>query len=143
MILFLDFDGVLHPLNKAEKFTRAHLLDTFLAEQCDVEIVLSTSWRQIFPLAVLRSKLTATIAERVIGATPIFPRAALEPAPAAVRERECRMWLDTNGRTDAAWIALDDEPTLFATRERVIVCDSRVGLTPESIEALQQHFRTS
>lgn len=56
MILFLDFDGVLHPdaaylygktprLNAdGELFMWANLLVDALADQPDVQIVLSTSW---------------------------------------------------------------------------------------------------
>ncbi|MCX9158613.1 HAD domain-containing protein [Niveibacterium sp. 24ML] len=141
MILFLDYDGVLHPLNKKEaKFCRTDLLDAFLVEHPRIEVVLSTSWRQIFPLPALLDMLPSTIAERVIGTTPIFPSAAHEQ-PAGVREHECRTWLSRNGRGDAIWLALDDNPALFATPERVVLCDPLVGLTPETIDELRQRYR--
>ena len=45
-LLFLDFDGVLHPTHFAgeDPFNRADLLEEVLAN-LQVEIVISSSWR--------------------------------------------------------------------------------------------------
>ena len=46
MILFLDFDGVLHPnSDDSEHFSCAPLLWELLRRHPDVRVVLSTGWR--------------------------------------------------------------------------------------------------
>ena len=81
MILFLDFDGVLHPdavyLERGRPVLRAdgepfmwscHLVDA-LASASHVRIVLSTSWARELRFARARDYLPAELRPRVIGAT--------------------------------------------------------------------------
>lgn len=131
MILFLDFDGVLYPLHRRETFTRMALLDALLADFPHIEIALTTSWRQVHPLEALLDMLSPTISARVIGLTPYFPPGRLrDPAHPAgpAREYECRVWLQTNDRDSAPWLALDDDPDAFSATAPIVWCDERVGL---------------
>jgi hypothetical protein len=53
--LFVDFDGVLHPASAAPaaRFSRVDLLAAvWPAAGCD--LVISSSWRNAFPLATLK-----------------------------------------------------------------------------------------
>lgn len=61
-VLFLDFDGVLHPNLAAEgqMFSRAPLLAQAL-EGLHVDIVVSSSWRFQWELAQLRALLPAAL----------------------------------------------------------------------------------
>ena len=81
MILFLDFDGVLHPdavyLEKGRPVLHAegelfmwagHLVEA-LAGRPEVRIVLSTSWARELRFARARDHLPAELRARVIGAT--------------------------------------------------------------------------
>lgn len=81
MILFLDFDGVLHPdaayLEKGRPVLRAdgelfmwtpHLIEA-LAPYPNVQIVLSTSWVRVRGFTRARNALPKPLSERVIGAT--------------------------------------------------------------------------
>jgi hypothetical protein len=81
VILFLDFDGVLHPdavyLERGRPVLRAdgelfmwsrHLLDA-LASAPHVRIVLSTSWARELRFARARDYLPADLRPRVIGST--------------------------------------------------------------------------
>lgn len=81
MILFLDFDGVLHPdaayLEKGRPVLRAdgelfmwtpHLVEA-LAPYPNVQIVLSTSWVQVRGFTRARDALPEALSKRVIGAT--------------------------------------------------------------------------
>lgn len=141
MILFLDFDGVLHPLHRRETFTRMALLDALLADFPDIEIALTTSWRQIYPLEALRMLLSPTIASRVISLTPSFPPGHIrDPAHPAcpAREYECRVWLQANGRESEPWLALDDDPDAFSTTAPVVWCDGRIGLSEEQIAQIRR-----
>ena len=44
-ILFLDFDGVLHPDGIA-LFSRLGLLEEYLLKMPEIEIVISSTWRE-------------------------------------------------------------------------------------------------
>lgn len=61
-LLFLDFDGVLHPSHCAGQapFSRAHLLEETLA-QFAPNIVVSSSWRFTHSLRKLQKSLPTTI----------------------------------------------------------------------------------
>ena len=81
MILFLDFDGVLHPdeayLVKGRPVLRAEgalfmwapLLVGALKNYPGVQIVLSTSWARELRFTRARSFLPPELQQRVIGAT--------------------------------------------------------------------------
>lgn len=81
MILFLDFDGVLHPddayLEKGGPVLRAEgslfmwapFLADLLATHTHVKIVLSTSWVKHLGFSRTRRYLPLLLRERVIGAT--------------------------------------------------------------------------
>ncbi|MET3139349.1 hypothetical protein AAKU61_003730 [Undibacterium sp. GrIS 1.2] len=73
MILFLDFDGVLHPepcYDEAKLFTCLSRLEQVLREFASVRIVISSTWREKHSLSDLRRLFSADIAERIIGVTP-------------------------------------------------------------------------
>ena len=136
MILFLDFDGVLHhkdaagrelrprdqttldSLSDAERryidkegrlivganlFCHAERLVIALQPFPDVRIVISSSWRKYFDIDSLKVFLPATLADRVIGVTPVvFPCDGT-----CLRSREIyRYFSEHNLHTN--WLALDD-----------------------------------
>ena len=81
MVIFLDFDGVLHPnevtkpVNKPLRldvpghlFMHAKVLEELIATY-DVSIVLSSSWVRMLGFSVTRRKMPKTLAKRVVGAT--------------------------------------------------------------------------
>ena len=75
MVLFLDFDGVVHP-DGAEIdrfFGCAPLIETVLLEFESVQVIISSSWREVHPLKEIREFFAPDIAARIVGATP--PRA--------------------------------------------------------------------
>ncbi|WP_172200563.1 HAD domain-containing protein [Niveibacterium sp. COAC-50] len=81
MILFLDFDGVLHPGEvylrngtpeldeQGELFMWAPILEEILADFPAVRVVLSTTWVVHLGFERTRKHLPATLQRRVIGAT--------------------------------------------------------------------------
>jgi len=72
----LDFDGVLHPepSDATEVFCRAPFLWEILEAHPNVDVVFSTSWRELFPVEVLVDFATRKggehLAGRFLGATP-------------------------------------------------------------------------
>ncbi|HYB51328.1 MAG TPA: HAD domain-containing protein [Burkholderiaceae bacterium] len=132
MILFLDFDGVLHPdpcPDKGRLFENAQRLADTLAQFPEVAIVLSTSWRNVRPENELLEPLPATLRVRVLGITPRFGEftAAASRIPYR-RHAECEQWLISNDMADSPWWALDDRAYWFAPYcENLIQCDAQRG----------------
>jgi hypothetical protein len=150
LILFLDYDGVLHPdpcSDASRLFEQAPRLEQALSGFGEVALVLSTAWRQGRPYDQLLAPLPPALREMAIGITPNFsnfaPRAELVPYR---RQAECVQWLLENHLQDEAWLALDDRPSGFTPYcENLIGCDPRHGLDAAVCarlrSALQRHFQ--
>ena len=111
-LLFVDFDGVLHPTSArgGDRFSRAHLLaDACAMVSCD--LVISSSWRYGTPLPTLIGYLPPALQRRVIGATGEPFRG---PFP---RYEEIKAYLRRQ-RPLAEWRALDDAWLGTAQAER-------------------------
>ncbi|MDB5823099.1 MAG: hypothetical protein JWR21_1803 [Herminiimonas sp.] len=109
MVLFLDFDGVLHPVDRRHGLLscRAHF-ERVMRDYASVHIVVSSDWRRDFPLARLRSYFSDNVGRRIVGVTPDFVIPGFDLDYRYVREREIESWLADAGRQDEGWIALDD-----------------------------------
>ena len=161
MILFLDFDGVLHPdeayLVKGRPVLRAEgalfmwaplLVDT-LKNSPDVQIVLSTSWARELRFTKARSFLPPELQQRVIGATLHSRMASNDYGDFRTRNRNT--WWDRATRyqqirryVDRAqlenWLASDDAPEGWAEADhgRLIQTDPQQGLgDPAALARLQ------
>ena len=131
MLLFLDFDGVLHPAFCKERdyFCHMPLFTAVMREHPEVRIVISSTWRLVYPLEELRKAFPADIAARVIGETPDHE--------GKLRHVEIVHYLKLYAREDAPWIALDDDHFGFPDHcPNLVRCDGVVGLTPATIDTL-------
>ena len=141
MILFLDFDGVLHPIDRRDGcFSCLPVLEAVLREFRDVEIVISSSWRVDYGLIMLRSVFSSDVATRIIDVTP--DRAAtmdlIEPYR---REREIEDWLRENGRKSERWIALDDCDWIFSpVCTRLLLVDTTTGFDSRAATELRKRL---
>ena len=141
MILFLDFDGVLHPLQRSEPdFCRLPLLWKILRACPHVEVVFSTSWREIYRPEEMIEFVTCgggeDLAHRIAGSNPGTPRAESTrvAGPQPERHRECERWLEENGQQHRTWLAIDDIPTLFdKDHPNLYVINGKIGLTDENV----------
>lgn len=118
MILFLDFDGVLHPdaaylygktprLNAdGELFMWANLLVEALADQPNVRIVLSTSWVRLLSFKRARDYLPPVLRARVIGGT-WHSAADRWEWEQMTRHQQIRRYVNRNSVSN--WLALDDD----------------------------------
>jgi hypothetical protein len=150
VIVFLDFDGVLHPdpcLDATRLFENAPRLADVLGDFPQVALVLSTAWRQAGTYEQLVILLPAPLRDRVIDVTPNFSdfpsTAALVPYR---RQAECMHWMRLNGVEHKAWLALDDRPGEFTPYcENLIACDAQSGfdstVSARLRSALQRHFQ--
>jgi hypothetical protein len=132
VILFLDFDGVLHPdpcTDAVELFQHAPRLAAVLDDFPEVGVVFSTSWRNVRPRQELLDPLPPSLQERVLGMTPRFNEFSTSPARVPYRRHaECEQWLKSQDMAHSPWLALDDRPDWFAPYcENLIICNSRRG----------------
>lgn len=129
-ILFLDFDGVLHPsiANANEFFSNIKIFDEGIRE-LPVKIVISSSWRFQYSINQLKKLLGPNIGTRVIDVTGdahIGKYARFEEINTWIRSNECQ-----------EWVILDDSKFEFPENvENLILCDSRVGITREVMSQL-------
>ena len=142
-LLFLDIDGVLHPVGGDYSFSSrffSHLppLEELLREFRSVDVVISSDWRLTESIEQLQRYFSADIQHRIIGATPqIDPNAAVHQR----RQLEIQAWLDGNGRHDAEWVALDDWPSNFeAGFARLVLTDPKRAFDQDSFQELHSHF---
>lgn len=122
-VLYLDFDGVLHPadvrvtaseplrprvyngtLTDHPLFEHAPLLERVLAPFADVKIVLSTSWVRVLGYDYSVQQLPLALRQRVVGT--IWQGELLQHPP---RTRYDAVQTDANIRGLAHWLALDDD----------------------------------
>ncbi len=146
-VLFLDFDGVLHPrTGGASQFSRLPLLVPLFDAHPDLRIVVSSDWRLAFPPEDLFEFLDI-LRDRVIGVTPeILSRDVArfpgDPLVPKYRQREI-LWFLYNHPEVRNWLVLDDIPDLFEENFRessVLITDPYTGLTEADIDAIQHRL---
>lgn len=120
VILYLDFDGVLHHENALwhpkkgaylcappghRLFQHADLLVEILRPYPDLLIVLSTSWVLRYGYSRTAKRLPETLQQRVIGST--F-HTAMDQDNFRLLLRGRQVWADVARRQPRGWLALDD-----------------------------------
>lgn len=125
MILFLDFDGVLHPFDHPHGvFTLLPEFERVMRDFPEVDIVISSSWREAYTLDELRALFSLDMAQRIIGVTPVL----LDHDQVYVRETEIRAWLRDAGRETESWVAIDDFEWFFSPQcANLVLTDTRTG----------------
>ena len=158
-VLYLDFDGVLHPepVYRHPKgglylgadcaghalFENAGLLIDALEPYPQVAIVLSTSWVRVLGYSRAKAYLPERLRRRVIGAT--F-HSCMNKAEFDAMTRGAQVLADARRRGVAQWLAIDDdsEGWLSAAESHLVLTDEKQGLAkPESFAELAaklQHF---
>lgn len=140
--LFLDFDGVLHPVGGVpakQRLGKLPLLEALLreAELQGVGIVVSSTWRVILHPAQLKSLFAPDMRARVLGCTPQLESYATRHG----REEEIRAWLAAHPEV-RAWVVLDDHVGGFAPQAhaRAVFTDPDTGLMPRDIGLLRERL---
>lgn len=124
-IIYLDFDGVLHPEAVyrerggepylSENFTEdghrlfehAEILSNALKIYPDVKVVLSTSWVLSLGLEQTKSYLPLAISNRVIGSTYDADFIYRDEFSSITRGQQ--VLIDVARRRPASWLAIDDD----------------------------------
>lgn len=156
MILYLDFDGVLHhydvyldrrnrPILRGmgKLFEYAEILESALDPYPEVEIVLSTSWVRTKGFSYARKRLPPGLRERVIGATwhSTFRRDPdLEFWWVKYSSRYQQVSRDLARRQPQAWLALDDdsEGWPIEANGNLVLCDPLLAFGDEHVQAALQ-----
>lgn len=121
-IIFLDIDGVLHPLDESDNPTGRlrwlPLLEALLANTPDVSIVVHSTWRYAYSDAELRA-LLGPVSSRFLGT-----------APRVAREQAIEMVLQANKGVVTAHLVLDDDHREFTSgRLNLLLCDPQLGIS--------------
>jgi len=146
MLLYLDYDGVLHPdavyLDARNQvylrgygtlFEHAALLEALLAPYPLLKIVLSTSWVRIKGFDRARRRLPQGLRERVIGATwhsRFMQDHQMLDWWVSQSSRYEQIRRDVERRQPGDWMALDDDERGWRPSEvrHLVACDPMRGL---------------
>lgn len=138
VIVFLDFDGVLHPINARGDGHFCYMEDflDLMDEFPSIEIVISSSWRSAMDFGVLKSMLDRH-GDKVIGTT----RDIMKPKDGYWRMHEILGWIEDH-EYQGKWIAIDDSgrefphdyPNLFLT-------ESNIGLDEDAMFELRHRLK--
>lgn len=158
-VLFLDFDGVLHPsavrvapggeltLDSQyaghKLFENAQLLSALLHPYPSVRLVLSTSWVLSFGYEAALTHLPAELRARAIGSTFDRGRHGVHFSSVA---RGYQVVADAKHRGLKDWVAIDDDARDWPRgyKHRLIETDKRLGLaSPEATSTLTQWLQKS
>ena len=120
-LLFLDFDGVLHPLDPEAQglphFCWLPVLARLLEQQDDVRIVVHSTWRYDHTDNELRT-LLGPLGPRFVGS-----------APRAPREQAIEMVLGANKESVVSHLALDDDAKEFSgSTVNLLLVEAHLGL---------------
>lgn len=139
MLLFLDFDGVMHPLfPRADRTDEENLLFSYLPrleavlrEFPAVKIVIASDWRKRHSLAELRRMFSEDLRFRIVGVIGIDDA----DRELGNRQRLVERYLAEHGLADAAWLAIDDDVGNYLAGESLVLCDD--GFREEEERALR------
>jgi hypothetical protein len=138
VVLFLDFDGVLHSSDDAvldessrlvpspKLFRWTPLLEEALSPYPEVRIVVSSDWRRLFDDDALVKLLGVRLGERFIGVVQCFGGSRRDEILEEARRREL-----------VCWLAIDDHPTVVKARKRdkrFIACAPEIGLSSPLVQ---------
>ncbi|WP_165973749.1 HAD domain-containing protein [Paucimonas lemoignei] len=144
MLLFLDFDGVLHPdpcYREVELFAQRPRLEAVLRDFPAVDIVVSSTWRETRSLEQLRAHFSNDIGKRIISVTPYwYELPQLQDVVGNFpRHVEIEGWRRQSGRIWEPWVVIDDRPYWFRPfLKNLIVCDPATGIDDQAEKALRR-----
>ncbi|WP_443751096.1 HAD domain-containing protein [Asticcacaulis solisilvae] len=157
MILFLDYDGVLHPDEvytrgnrpylavAGELFMWAYVVEDALADLPDIRIVISSSWARFLGFERAKAALPPALGQRVIGATWHTGMKVSDHGPPLrypetvwdrmTRYQQIARWAKRAGLSD--WLAIDDNDEGWPDthRHHLVHTLSATGLGEETAAA--------
>lgn len=150
LYVFLDFDGVTHPVSspKDQQLCQLPLIEEVLQEHPQARIVISSSWPDRYPLDALRERFRPQLCERVVGRQPCLNRLSREEFEEEhllgisefYRQAEIEAWLYLNRQArDVPWLAIDDSTLGFERRcPNLLLTDRHAGFTEADAQRLHE-----
>jgi len=150
MLIFLDIDGVLIPNRIHEKygapadimkFNSACLnqFENVLRSYPNARVVISSSWREIFPFEIITPLFSPDIAIRIIGFTPFLNPKNIHQHK-YLRHQEVLEYLRQNQAENSAWVAIDDIPEHYPPDSPVVAIDDYNGFDQNSAKVLSEYL---
>lgn len=131
-LVFLDFDGVTHPITGTPMFIPQCMsaLSTAL-KSIDLELVVSSSWRETKSFDELK-EILSPLGKKVQGITPVID----DPFLKNVRYYEVLDYLKESKQENLGWIAIDDCRGFYPDEAPVYWTDIKTGFTEKDIAPL-------
>ncbi|MFN5922770.1 MAG: HAD domain-containing protein [Pseudanabaena sp.] len=150
MWIFLDIDGVLVPEKKFDrpvskedymKFDPECLekFENVLRRFTEAKVVISSSWREIFPFEVIPPLFSTDITSRIVGATPFLETRIIHDFQ-FLRHQEVLEYLRQNQSKGSSWVAVDDIPEHYAPNAPVVATDPYMGFDDNSAKKRTQYL---
>jgi hypothetical protein len=134
-VLFLDFDGVLHPLESAslglQRFCWLPILDSLLNGHADLQIVIHSTWRYEYTEGELKA-LLGPLGSRFAGCVP---RGARELAIETV--------LQANKSVQHHLVLDDDSREFSGTVLNLLLLDPQRGISDAKAQAAVREWLLS
>ena len=146
-LIFLDFDGVTHPLPSYVPSSIIELINTGLYEsgpffckdniiqinrlthKLNANVVITSTWRLDFGWQLFNKLFLG----RVIGQTPELGFHS--------RYQEVLEFINQNNYQNISWLALDDNSSLYPNDAPAYITDSNIGITAEEVNKLLVQYR--
>ena len=150
MWIFLDIDGVLVPEKQFEQPVPPtdlmqfdpgclRVLESVLDLHPNIKVVISSSWREVFPFEKIPPLFSPRIAPRVVGATPFLDPKAVHQTK-YVRYEEVLAYLRHHSAEGTPWVAIDDIPEHFPPGAPVVVTDAYYGFDGKAAAQLADYL---
>jgi len=139
VILFLDFDGVFHPLmGNGLQFVDLPNFENLLRQykdRVDFKLVISSTWRRQYTLSQIKNFFSPDISLLLSGVTPV-----INEIGDGIRYQEAQQWRAQNDMF-SAWFALDDDHYSWNRVDQLVWCHDKfqereIGLLTEKLDAL-------
>lgn len=129
MRIYLNFDGVLNCIPKHKgHFEHLPVFEAVLRTHRKVEVIISSSYRELLPIAVMRTFFSTDTRHQIVGITPVLP--------GCKRVDEIRAHVKATGYCQR-FIVLDDAPVEFPRHyPPLILCQTTRGLGERELTEL-------
>jgi hypothetical protein len=133
IIVFLDFDGVTHPLGSKNFFIEKERIENLLLEDDRISIVFSTSWTDDHSFEELKNIFDENLDQRFIG--------VVKPHTSN-RGSDCKKWLIEHNLhpEKTPWLAVDDV-SIFDLEDPVVRTNTLKGLQDDTFKVLQEAIK--